>query len=153
MSVVPWRTTSSIRLRHFCWKLASPTDSTSSTNRMSGSRKAAMEKPSRICMPREKNLTWRSMASLSPANSTISSNRSRVILRRMPEHGTVEEDVLAAGQVGMDAAGHAEERPEAALHLARAGRLVRDPADDLEQGGLPGAVDADEPQRPSRFDL
>ena len=71
MSVVPRRTISSIRRRHFCWKLASPTDRTSSTSRMSGSKKAAMENPSRICIPREKNLTWRSMAFSSPANSTI----------------------------------------------------------------------------------
>jgi hypothetical protein len=69
------------------------------------------------------------------------------------EHGAVEEHVLASGEVGMDAAGHAEERTQAPLHLARPGRLVRDLADDLEQGGLAGAVDADEPQRSPRFHL
>ena len=37
------------------------------------------------------------------------------------EHGAVEEDVLPSGQVGMDAAGHAEERTQAALRLALAG--------------------------------
>ena len=37
------------------------------------------------------------------------------------EHGTVEEDVLSSGQVGMDTAGHTEERPKAAHCLALAG--------------------------------
>ena len=37
-SVVPLATTSLMRSRHFCWKWASPTASTSSTSRMSGSQ-------------------------------------------------------------------------------------------------------------------
>ena len=44
-----WRT----RARHFFWNASSPTASTSSTSRMSGSRLTATENPSRTNMPDE----------------------------------------------------------------------------------------------------
>ena len=52
-SVVPLWITWRIRSRHFCWNVASPTASTSSTMRMLGSRNAAIAKPSRTFMPLE----------------------------------------------------------------------------------------------------
>ena len=51
--VRPSRATSPILPMHFFWKAASPTASTSSTSRISGSRWAATAKPSRTCMPLE----------------------------------------------------------------------------------------------------
>ena len=43
----------SMRPRHFSWNAMSPTERTSSMIRISGSRWAATEKASRICMPLE----------------------------------------------------------------------------------------------------
>ena len=112
-----------------------------------------MENPSRICMPSEKNLTWRSIAFVEPCefNDLVESFAGK--LAAHAEHGAVEKDVFSSRQVGMDAAGHAEERTQAAHRLTRAGRLVRGPTDDLEQGCLPRTVDADEPQCSARLDL
>ena len=53
----------------------------------------------------------------------------------------------------MDAAGDTEQSAEAAFRLTRSGRLIRDLADDLEERGLPGTVDADEADRAPGFDL
>ena len=52
-TVRPWRATVPILPRHFFWNAASPTASTSSTTRMSGSRCAATENASRMYMPLE----------------------------------------------------------------------------------------------------
>ncbi len=74
---------------------------------------------------------------------------------KLPAHsqdGPVEKDVLPSCQVGMNPTGHAEERTEATFRVTRTGRLVGGTADDLEQRGLPGTVDADESQRPARLD-
>jgi len=46
--------------------------------KQSGSKKAATEKPRRICIPTEKNFTWRFMAFSRSANSTMSSNFFRM---------------------------------------------------------------------------
>ena len=45
---------------------------------------AAIAKPRRICIPLEKNFTWRSMAPASWAKSTMSSNRRTTSLRPSP---------------------------------------------------------------------
>ena len=52
-TVLPLRTSASIRSSDLRWNDASPTDSTSSTSRMSGSMCAATAKPSRAYMPDE----------------------------------------------------------------------------------------------------
>ena len=93
------------------------------------------------------------MASLRPANSTISSNRLPDGLASHPEHAAVEEDVLPARQFGLDAAGDTEQRTDPALHVAATGRLVGDLADDLQQRRLARAVDADQRQATPRADL
>ena len=66
-------------------------------------------------MPREKNLTWRSMASVEPGELDDLVESVAGDLAAHAEHGTVEVDVLASREVGMDAAGHTEECTEAAL--------------------------------------
>ena len=47
-SFMRWKTS-----KHFCWKEASPTASTSSIRRMSASTWIITEKASRTCMPEE----------------------------------------------------------------------------------------------------
>jgi hypothetical protein len=69
------------------------------------------------------------------------------------EDGGVEVDVLAPGQVAVEAGAQLQQggQPAAALHPA----LVRgqDPADHLEQGALAGPVGPDQAQGPGRLEL
>ena len=60
--------------RHFFWNAASPTASTSSTIRISGSRCAATANPRRICIPLLYRFTGVSRKSSISANAAISSN-------------------------------------------------------------------------------
>ena len=53
ITVTPLFESSSMRVRHFFWKLTSPTDSTSSIKRISASTLTATLKPRRACMPLE----------------------------------------------------------------------------------------------------
>ena len=53
MIVRPSRWKPRTRSRHFCWKASSPTDSTSSTSRTSGSTLMATANPRRTYMPDE----------------------------------------------------------------------------------------------------
>ena len=68
------RPTDRIRCVHFCWNAWSPTASTSSTTRISGSRWAATANARRTCMPLEYRLTGVSIMASTSANATISSN-------------------------------------------------------------------------------
>ena len=69
------------------------------------------------------------------------------------QQGPVELDVLAAGQVGMDAGPHLDQRADPPYHLHASGVRVHDPGQDLEQSRLAGAVGADEADRlPRRSD-
>ena len=52
-TVLPWARKSANFSMHLAWKLASPTASTSSTSRMSGSTLIATENPRRTYMPDE----------------------------------------------------------------------------------------------------
>ena len=73
-TVRPLRLTWPIFPRHFCWNWASPTASTSSTTRISGSRCDATANASRVYIPLEYRLTGVSRNSPISANSTIWSN-------------------------------------------------------------------------------
>ena len=87
------------------------------------------------------------------ANSTISSNR-RVDLR--PPHAedrAVQVDVLAPGQLGVEAGADLEQRADAAGDLGPAGGRLGDARQDLEQRALAGAVAADDPDHLARTDL
>ena len=80
-----------------------------------------------------------------PANSTISSKLALDLAPLHAEDRAVQEDVLAAGELGMEARADLEQAADAAAdHRAARGRR-RDPRQDLEQGRLAGAVAADEP--------
>ena len=83
-TVLPSPLTSSIFPRHLRWKAASPTASTSSTIRISGSRCAATANASRTYIPLEYRLTGVSMNVATPEKSTMSSNLRRISSRRMP---------------------------------------------------------------------
>src|SRR5918911_368345 len=83
-TVRPSRANSDILPRHLRWNSASPTASTSSTATMSGSTWAATAKARRRYMPEEYRFTGVSMNCSTPANSTMSSKRSRICARFIP---------------------------------------------------------------------
>ena len=62
------------------------------------------------------------------------------------EDRAVEEDVLAPGQVGVEARADLEQRSGAAPHACLARRRVGDAREDLQERGLAGAVAADDPE-------
>ena len=136
---------SSMRPRQRRWNSASPTASTSSTSRISGSRWAATANASRTDMPLEYRLTGVSMNCSTPANSTISSNLRCDLPPLHPEHGAVEEDVLAAGELGVEAGPDLEQAARRDRGSRRARSVgVRDAREDLEQRRLPRAVPPDD---------
>ena len=55
------------------------------------------------------------MNSRSSAKSTISSKRSWISRLRQAEHDAVDEDVLAAGDLGMEAGAELDQRRDAAV--------------------------------------
>ena len=69
------------------------------------------------------------------------------------EHAAEHVDVLPAAQQRVDAAADLEQRTDAPVGVAPAGRLEHGPADAFEQGRFPRAVDADQAHRPARLDL
>ena len=75
---------SCIRPRQRFWNSASPTASTSSTSRISGSRCAATANASRTYIPLEYRFTGVSMNFSTPANSTISGNLRWISRRLIP---------------------------------------------------------------------
>ena len=60
------------------------------------------------------------------------------------EDGAVEEDVFAAGELGVEAGADFEEAADAAVELDFAGGRFRNLGEDLEQGAFAGAVAADD---------
>ena len=79
------------------------------------------------------------------AKSTISSNLRSISRPPHAEDRAVQEDVLAAGQLGVEAGADLEQRPDAAAQH-RPARSVGggDPREDLQQRALAGAVAADD---------
>jgi len=73
-----------MRSRQRRWKASSPTASTSSISRMSGSTCAATLNPRRTSIPLEYRFSGVSMNRPSSAKSTISSNRRLISLRLIP---------------------------------------------------------------------
>jgi hypothetical protein len=61
-----------------------------------------------------------------------------------PEDRAVEEDVLAAGEVGVEARAELEQRADPAARVDPAGRGADDSRDEPEQRRLAGAVPADQ---------
>ena len=72
---------------------------------------------------------------------------------RHAQDGGVEEDVLPAGEVAVEAGAELEQRGQALAALDVPLGRREDPADDLEQGGLAGAVVADQAERGAVLDL
>src|SRR6478735_1102582 len=69
------------------------------------------------------------------------------LLLRHPEDGPVEVDVLATGEIGMEAGPDLDESGHPAAHTDRAAVREHDARDELEQRGLAGAVEAQERHR------
>ena len=63
------------------------------------------------------------------------------------EEGAGQADVLAAGQLGVEAGLDLDQRADIAADAHGAGVGVHHAGEQLEEGGLPGAVGADEPDR------
>src|SRR5262249_3857250 len=69
------------------------------------------------------------------------------------EDRAVEEDVLPAGQLGMEARSDLEERADAAVDAEAARRRLGDPRGDLEERRLPGSVPPDDAEDVAGPDL
>ena len=67
-----------------------------------------------------------------------------------PEDRAVEEDVLASGEVGMEAGAELEQRADPAADVDAALGRLDDPGDDAQQRALARAVAADEAERRCR---
>ena len=124
---------------------ASPTASTSSTIRISGSRWAATANASRTYIPEEYRFTGvsRNLLDLGERDDLV-----ELALDLRPLHAqdrAVEVDVLAAGQLRVEAGADLQQRRDPpAQHGPPVGRLG-DPAEDLQQRALARAVAADQP--------
>ena len=71
----------------------------------------------------------------------------RDLALREPEHDAVDEDVLAAGDLGMKPGAELDERRDAAAAPSRAARRLRDAGDELQQRALARPVAADDAER------
>ena len=65
----------------------------------------------------------------------------------------LEQDVLAAREIGVESGGDFDQRADPSLDGRQAGRRLEDPRQDLERGGLAGAVGADDAERLARRHL
>ena len=81
---------------------------------MSGSRCAATANASRICMPLEYRLTGVSRNVPTSANSTISSKRCVDLGAAQAVDRAIQVDVLAAGQIALEAGADLQQRRRAA---------------------------------------
>ena len=72
---------------------------------------------------------------------------------RQPEHGAVDEDVLAPRDLRVEAGPELDQRGDAAGGLEAAGGRLEDAGDQLEQGRLARAVAADDAERLAARDL
>ena len=75
------------------------------------------------------------------------------LLARKPQQRRVQEDVVPAAQLGLEAGAQLEQGRQPAPHLDGAGGRLEDAGDALEQGGLARAVVAQEPHRLALADL
>ena len=69
------------------------------------------------------------------------------------EDGAVEEDVLAPGQLRMEAGPDLQQRADPAGHLGIAGARLGDPREQFQHRALAGAVVADQADRFAAVDL
>ena len=93
------------------------------------------------------------MKSSSSANSTISSKRLRDLFLRQPEHDAVDEDVLAARDLGVKSGAELDQRGDPPADDELAGARLGDAGDQLEQRALARAVAANHAQRAAGRDL
>src|SRR5262249_32845938 len=69
------------------------------------------------------------------------------------EDGTIEKDVLTAGELVMETGSDFEQTRDTAAQEHPPLRRLRDPAEDLQQGALAGAVAADDTEHFAPLDL
>ena len=72
---------------------------------------------------------------------------------REPEDGAVDVDVLAAGDLGVEAGAELDQRGDAAVHHHPPGGRAQDAGDELQQRPLPRAVAADDAEGLAAPDL
>src|SRR5215211_8108943 len=72
---------------------------------------------------------------------------SRDVTAAHAKNGAVEIDVLATGQLGMEAGSHLEQGCDTAASAGEAGGRFGDPGQDLQQGALARPIPADDPER------
>ena len=145
-AVRPVPLSSSIRPRHFFWNEASPTASTSSTSRISGSRCVRPPRTPGACTSRSSSASRASPGTWPRSGELDDLVEAPLHLRSclMPMIGGRQHDVPPAGQLevaGADLSSNEPTRPW--FPLARGRR--RDAREDLEQRALAGAVPPDDP--------
>ena len=135
---------SSIRPRQRRWNSASPTASTSSTSRISGSRCAATAKASRTDMPLEYRLTGVSMNCSTPANSTMSRNLRAISRRLIPSTEPFRKTFSRPVSSGWKPVPTSSRLPTRPRISARPLGRRRDPREDPEKRRLARAVAPDD---------
>ena len=125
---------------HFCWKAASPTASTSSMSRMSasscdehGEREADLH-PGRVVLQPQVD----EVLELGELDRRVEAPAR--LGRAEPEHDRVDDDVLARGEIGVEADAELDERAHAPAHADRPAVDAVDPGDALHQRALAAAV-------------
>ena len=108
---------------------------------------AAVAKASRIRMPARVALHGGVQELLDPGEADDLVEAPAYLRAPHTEHRAHQVDVLPAGQLGMDAGADVEQRADAASRARLAAGRVRDPGEDLQQGGLARPVRPDDPDR------
>ena len=130
--------------RHLCVKPSSPTASTSSTSSTSGidvDRHGEAEPhvhAGRVGLHRRVD----ELAQLGEVDDLVEALLDLAL--RQAEHDAVDEDVLAAGDLGVKAGAELDERRDAAVDAHGAARRLRDAGDELQRRALARAVAADD---------
>ena len=132
--------------KHFSWNSSSPTASTSSSRSTSKSTWIAIEYASRTCIPDEKFFSFWSTKRSRPAKSKILVEPLLELALPEAEERAVDPDVVACGELRVEADAELDERRQPAVDSHRSGVLSVDPGEDLEERALAAAVRPDDPE-------
>ena len=135
-TVRPCRATSPIFPRHFFWNAASPTASTSSTSRISGSRCAATANASRSVHPARVTLHRRidEILHLRERDNLIEFPRDLRVLH--PENRPVEINIVPPAQLRVKTGPHLQQRRHSPPQDRPAFRRLGNPGKDLSAASI-----------------
>src|SRR6185312_12452578 len=142
-TVAPFSRIWSMRAKHLRWNASSPTESASSTTRISGSALIATAKARRTYMPLEYVLTCCSMNSPMSANAAISSKRASISTQS--KYRGIEVDILTASEFRIESRSQLQQCRHPTMHAHLASSGCQRAADNLQQGRFSRAIAADNP--------